>query len=46
MNLETFELVDNETIDNSSKKRDILKVSHQQGANLNDFHQNVKLIFG
>ena len=46
MNLEDFQLLDNEPIDNSIIKRDYLKVYHQQGANLNDPHQNVEFIFG
>ena len=33
MSLEDFKLIDNETIDNSTIKRDFIKVYHQQGAN-------------
>ena len=46
MNIEDFQLIDNEPIDNSIKKRDFLKNYHQQGANLNDSDQNVAFIFG
>ena len=46
MNLEYFQLIDNEPIDNSVLKRDYTKVYHQQGANLNDSNQSVEFIFG
>ena len=41
MKFENFELLDNELIDNSILKRDF----HQQGANLNNPHQNNEVIF-
>ena len=46
MSLEDFELVDNESIDNSIIKRDFIKIYHQQGAQLNDSDQNIEFIFG
>ena len=46
MNLEDFQLLDNEVFDNSIVKRDFMKVYHQQGAQLNDSDQNIKFIFG
>ena len=46
MNLEDFQVLDNEPIDNSIIKRDFTKVYHQQGANLNDSNQNIEFIFG
>ena len=46
MSLEDFQLLDNEPFDNSIKKRDFLKVYHQQGAQLNDPDQNIEFIFG
>ena len=46
MSLEDFQLLDNEPFDNSTVKRDFLKVYHQQGANLNDSDQQVEFIFG
>ena len=46
MSLEVFQLLDNEPIDNSIIKRDFLKIHYQQGANLNDPHQNVEFISG
>ena len=46
MSLEDFQLIDNETIDDSIIKRDYTKVYHNQGANLNDSNQNVDFIFG
>ena len=46
MNLEAFQLLDNETFDNSIIKRDFPKVCHQQGTNLNDPEQNIEFIFG
>ena len=46
MSLEDFHIIDNEPIDYSIIKRDFLKVSHQQGALLNDPDQNVEFIFG
>ena len=46
MNLEDFQLLDNEPFDNSIKKRDYLKEYHQQGAQLNQSDQNIEFIFG
>ena len=46
MSLEDFQLLDNESIDNSIIKRNFLKVYHQQGAQLNDPDQNIEFIFG
>ena len=46
MNLEDFQLIDNEPIDNSIMKRDFTKVYHHQGANLRDSNQSVEFIFG
>ena len=46
MSLEDFQLLDNETFDNSIIKRDFLKIYHQQGAQLNQSDQNVEFIFG
>ena len=46
MNLEDFQVLDNEVFDNSIVKRDFMKVYHQQGAQLNDPDQNIKFIFG
>ena len=46
MSLEDFQLLDNESFDNSIKKRDFLKIYYQQGAQLNDPDQNVEFIFG
>ena len=46
MSLEDFQLIDNESIDNSIIKRDYLKVYHQQGAQLNDPDQNIEFVFG
>ena len=41
MNVEDFELIVNETIVNSIVKRVLLKIYHQQAANLNDSGQNM-----
>ena len=46
MGLEDFQLLDNQPIVNSIKKRDFTNVYHQSGANLNDSNQNVDFIFG
>ena len=46
MSLEDFHLIDNETIDNSIRKRDFLKIYHQQAADLGDSDQNIEFIFG
>ena len=46
MSLDDFDLIDNESIDNSIIKRDFKKVYHQQGVQLNDPDQNIEFIFG
>ena len=46
MSIESFQLLDNETFDNSIIKRDFLKIYHQQGAQLNQSDQNIEFIFG
>ena len=46
MSLEDFQIIDNESIDNSIIKRDFIKIYHQQGAQLNDPDQNIEFIFG
>ena len=46
MSSEDFQLIDNESIDNSIKKRDYLKTYHQQGALLNAPDLNVEFIYG
>ena len=46
MSLEDFQLIDNESFDNSIVKRYFLKIYHQQGAQLNQSDQNIHLIFG
>ena len=45
MSLENFQLLDKEPFDNSIIKK-ILKVYHQQDAQLNQSVQNVEFIFG
>ena len=46
MSLEDFQSIDNEPFDNSTIKRDFLKVYHQQGAQLNQSDQNIEFTFG
>ena len=46
MSLEDFQLLDNETLDNSIIKRDFTKIYHQQGDQLNQLDQNIEFIFG
>ena len=46
MNLEDFQLLDNEPFDNSIIKRDFTKIYRQQGAQLNQSDQNIEFIFG
>ena len=46
MSLEDFQLLDNESFDNSIIKRDFTKIYHQQGAQLNQSDQNIEFIFG
>ena len=45
MSLEDFQLLDNESFDNSIMKRDFTKIYHQQGAQLNQLDQNIEFIF-
>ena len=46
MSLEDFQLLDNETIDNSMIKRDFKKIYHRQGDQLNQSNQNIEFTFG
>ena len=46
MSFEDFQLLDNESFDNSIIKRDFTKIYHQQGAQLNQSDQNIEFIFG
>ena len=46
MNLEDFQILDNEPFDNSTIKRDFTKTHLQQGAQLNQSDQNIEIIFG
>ena len=46
MIFEDVQLLDNESIDNHTMKRDYIKIYHQQGAQLNDPDQNIEYIFG
>ena len=46
MSLEDFQLLDNESFDNSIIKRDFTKIYHQQGQQLNQSDQNIEFIFG
>ena len=46
MSLEDFQLLDNESFDNSIIKIDFTKIYHQQGAQLNQSDQNIEFIFG
>ena len=46
MNLEDFHVLDSERKDNSIIKRGLLKVYHQQGAQLNQSDQNIEIVFG
>ena len=46
MSLEDFQILDNESFDNSIKKRDFTKVDHQQRAQLNQSDQILDFIFG
>ena len=45
MNLGDFQLLDNVPFDNSIKKRELTKVYHQQGAQLNQSDRNIEFIF-
>ena len=46
MSSENFQLLDNEQIDNGIVKRDFFKIYHQQGAEINNPHQNIDFFFG
>ena len=46
MSLEDFQLLDNESLDNSIIKRDFTKIYHRQGDQLNQSDQNIEFIFG
>ena len=46
MSLEDFQLLDNESIDNSISKRDFTKIYHRQGDQLNQSDQYIEFIFG
>ena len=46
MSLEDFQLLDNESLDNSLIKRDFTKIYHRQGDQLNQSDQNIEFIFG
>ena len=46
MNLDDFQLLDNEPVDNSIIKRDFTKIYHRQGDQLNQSDQNIDFIFG
>ena len=45
MRIEDFQLLDNESFDNSIIKRDFTKIYHQQGAQLNQSDQNIDFCF-
>ena len=46
MSLEDFQLLDNQTLDNSIIKRDFTKIYHRQGDQLNQSDQNIEFFFG
>ena len=46
MRLEDFQLLDNEPLDNSIIKRDLTKIYHQKGAQLNQSDQTIEFIIG
>ena len=46
MSLESFQLIDNEPIDNSIIRKDFFKLYHHKEANLNDPDQKIEFIFG
>ena len=46
MSLEDFQLLENESIDNSIIKRDFTKIYHRQSDQLNQSDQNIEFIFG
>ena len=45
-NIEDFQLLANEPIDNSFNKREFTKIYHRQGDQLNQSDQNIEFIFG
>ena len=45
MSLDDFQLLDNETDDNSMIQRVLSKVYHRQGARKDNFDQNIEIIF-
>ena len=46
MNLEDFQLLDNEPLDNSINKREFIKKYHRHGGELNQSDQNIEFISG
>ena len=46
MNLKDFQLFNNESIHNPIIKRDLTKIYHRQGDQLNQSDQNIEFIFG
>ena len=46
MGAEEFQLIDDEIIEYSIRKRDFLKINHQHGAQVNDANQSNKSYFG
>ena len=46
MSAEDFQLIDNEKIDDSIKKRDFMKIYHQSGANVEAENSQIKFYFG
>ena len=46
MNLEGFEILDKEPLDNSIIKRDFTKIYHRQGDQLIQSDQKIEFIFG
>ena len=45
MSLEDFQLLDNETLDNSIIKEIFTKIYHRRGDHLNQSDQNIEFIF-
>ena len=46
MRAEDFQLIDDEKIDDSIIKRDLIKIYHQSGANVHAENSNNKFFFG
>ena len=46
MSAEDFKLIDDSRIDDSIIKRDIIKIYHKHGAEINIENQNIKIYFG